>query len=44
MAAKDHTIDYYNTNVNAFFDTTINADVSELRQKFLEYIPVSGCI
>ncbi len=44
MAAKDHTIDYYNTNVNAFFDTTINADVSELRQKFLEYIPASGCI
>lgn len=44
MSAVGYTVDYYNNNVNTFFNTTINADVSELRARFLEYIPDNGYI
>lgn len=38
------TIDYYNENVNEFFDTTVHADVHDIRQKFLAKIQPGGTI
>ena len=41
---KDKTIDYYNANVDSFFVSTVEADVSELRTRFLKYISTGGVI
>lgn len=33
------TIDYYNNNSQAFYDRTINADITDSYEKFLKYLP-----
>ena len=33
------TIDYYNNNSQAFYDRTINADITDSYKKFLKYLP-----
>ena len=33
------TIDYYNNHSKAFYDRTINADITESYEKFLKYLP-----
>ncbi len=38
------SISYYNKNSKDFFSRTINADVQELYQKFLEHVPKGGRI
>lgn len=35
---------YYNTNAKAYFESTIKADVSFLRDKFIDLIPNGGHI
>lgn len=40
----DKTIDYYNQNVDSFFDTTVNADIKEVRDRFINSIPEKGTI
>lgn len=35
---------YYNTNAKAYFESTIKADVSFLRDKFINFIPNGGHI
>ncbi|MGN0271087.1 MAG: class I SAM-dependent methyltransferase [Candidatus Weimeria sp.] len=38
------TIDYYNENADAFVQGTVNADMTEIRNKFLSGIPAGGLI
>lgn len=38
------SISYYDKNSQEFFDRTINADVQNLYQKFLKYVPKGGRI
>ena len=38
------SIKYYDQNAQEFYDRTINADVSDLYQRFLSYMPTEGCI
>ena len=38
------TIKYYNTNAEAYFNSSINADMSSLYAEFLGYIPSKGSI
>lgn len=38
------SISYYDKNSQEFFDRTINADVQDLYQKFLKYVPKEGRI
>jgi len=38
------SIGYYNKNSKDFFDRTINADLQEVYQKFLKYVPNEGRI
>jgi SAM-dependent methyltransferase len=40
--AKSYT--YYNQNADKFFNTTVNADMSELYQRFFTYAPSQGRI
>ena len=40
----DKNVDYYNKNADSFFEGSINADMSEVRQRFLKYIPDGGKI
>ena len=41
---KDNNIEYYNSNSKAFFEGTVNADMSLWRDKFESYIPDGGRI
>lgn len=41
---QDITTNYYNTNAKAFIEGTMAADVSNLRERFLNYIPKEGYI
>ncbi|SDM47638.1 class I SAM-dependent methyltransferase [Lachnospira pectinoschiza] len=41
---QDITTNYYNSNAKAFIDGTMAADVSDLRERFLNYIPKAGHI
>jgi 2-polyprenyl-3-methyl-5-hydroxy-6-metoxy-1,4-benzoquinol methylase len=38
------TIDYYNNNSQAFYDRTINSDITESYEKFLKYLPEKATI
>lgn len=38
------SIGYYDKNSNDFFDRTINCDMQELYEKFLQYVPEKGRI
>lgn len=38
------SIEYYDKNAQGFFDRTIHADVQDLYQKFLKYVPQEGRI
>ncbi len=38
----DKNVEYYNKNADSFFDGSVNADMSEVRQRFLSYIPDGG--
>ena len=40
----DKNIEYYDKNADAFFAGSINADMSEVRAKFSNYIPYKGRI
>ncbi len=40
----DKNVDYYNKNADIFFEGSVNADMSGVRQRFLEYIPADGRI
>jgi len=44
MAASDKNVEYYNINADSFFEGSVNADMSEVRQRFLKYIPDGGKI
>ncbi len=39
---KDLNVDYYNQNARAFFEDTINADMSLWRDKFVAFLPAGG--
>lgn len=39
-----NSLGYYNKNAQGFFDRTINADVQDLHQKFLNHVPKEGRI
>ncbi|WP_027430160.1 class I SAM-dependent methyltransferase [Lachnospira multipara] len=41
---QDITTNYYNTNAKVFIEGTMAADVSNLRERFLSYIPKEGYI
>ncbi len=38
------SIQYYDNNAQDFYNRTIDADVSDLYQEFLKYVPKEGCI
>ncbi len=38
------SIAYYNKNSKDFYDRTVNADLQDVYQKFLKYLPKVGCI
>ena len=38
------SIDYYNKNSKHFYERTINADMQDVYQKFLKYLPKEGRI
>jgi len=38
------TIDYYNINADDYFYTSVEADMSQLYQQFLEFVPHGGAI
>lgn len=40
----NETKEYYQNNAQAFFDDTVNADISEQYDRFLKYIPNGGKI
>ena len=40
----DDTVEYYNRNADAFFDSTIHADMSEQIRVFLEFLPAGGTV
>ncbi len=44
MSALDKNIEYYDRNADSFFEGSVNADMSEVRQRFLKYIPAGGRI
>lgn len=46
MAGLDDnvSIEYYNRNAQAFFEGTVDADMSELYRKFFAYVPMGGHI
>ena len=44
MAAIDKNVEYYNINADSFFEGSVNADMSEVRHRFLKYIPDGGRI
>jgi 2-polyprenyl-3-methyl-5-hydroxy-6-metoxy-1,4-benzoquinol methylase len=43
-AKRGETQKFYEANARAYFDSTIAIDVSELRERFLKYVPPSGRI
>ncbi len=40
----DKNVEYYDKNADSFFEGSVNADMSEVRQRFLKYIPDDGRI
>lgn len=40
----DFNIEYYNQNAESFYENSVNADMSEWRNKFIGYIPDGGRI
>ena len=40
----DNNIEYYNKNAEAFFEGTVNADMSLWRDKFEKYVTTGGRI
>lgn len=40
----DNNVEYYDENADSFFERTVNADLSEVRERFLKYIPEGGKI
>lgn len=44
MNKKDSNIEYYNANADAFYESTVNTDMSEWQNRFLKYIPTGGRI
>ncbi|MGL4737417.1 MAG: SAM-dependent methyltransferase, partial [Cellulosilyticaceae bacterium] len=38
------TLDFYNKNAKEYAATTLNGDVAEIREKFLQYVPQGGKI
>ena len=39
MNNTNTTLNYYNANSNDFFESTVNADVGNIRNRFLKYVP-----
>lgn len=44
MENKEKTIDYYNENAQNYIDSTLNADISHIRNAFVSYISEGGKI
>ena len=44
MQMKDSNIEYYNQNADAFYDSSVEADMSEWQNRFLRHIPAGGRI
>ena len=44
MNIYDGNIDYYNTNADDFYESTVNTDMSEWQNRFLQHIPAGGRI
>lgn len=42
--STDLTLDYYNKKADEFIEGTIEADMSQLRSRFLDYVPCEGII
>jgi SAM-dependent methyltransferase len=40
----DNNVEYYNKNADSFFAGSVNADMSDDRKKFLDYVPAGGRI
>ena len=40
----NQNIEYYNKNADAFYESTVNTDMSEWQNRFLNYIPAGGRI
>ena len=40
----DINVEYYNKNADSFFEGSVNADMSEDRSRFLDYVPDGGRI
>ena len=40
----DKNIEYYNKNADSFFAGSLNADMTEVQNRFLSYVPVGGKI
>ena len=40
----NQTLNYYNTNAKDFIEGTLNVDMSEIRNKFLSYLPLDSHI
>ncbi len=43
-AVTDKNVEYYDKNADSFFAGSINADMSDDRQRFLNYVPAGGRI
>ncbi len=39
-----NNISYYNKNADSFFENSVNADMSAVRERFLSYVPAGGRI
>lgn len=44
MDQMNDTINYYNNNAETYFDSTVNADLSDIYQRFLKYLPEKSYI
>ncbi|MBQ6407119.1 MAG: class I SAM-dependent methyltransferase [Butyrivibrio sp.] len=40
----DKNVEYYNKNADSFFEGSVNADMSAVRERFLSYVPEGGRI
>ena len=38
------TVDYYNQNAEKFYQTTVDADMSDVQDRFLQYLPQGALI
>ena len=44
MQMKDSNIEYYNQNADSFYESSVEADMSEWQNRFLRHIPAGGRI